>query len=46
MSDLDFATLRCRLCWREFDSPAELAEHEQQEEDGVYAVDTGDDDDG
>jgi hypothetical protein len=41
MSDLDVITFRCRLCWTEFDSPAELAQHEQQEDDGLRPFDEG-----
>jgi hypothetical protein len=36
---MDFDTYECRLCGERFDTPAELAEHEQAEEDREYPID-------
>ncbi len=36
---MDFDDLVCRLCWERFDSPGELAEHEQQEQETLYVID-------
>lgn len=30
---------RCALCWAMFDSPAELADHEQGEEHTLFVLD-------
>ena len=27
---------KCSLCWEQFDTPAELIEHEQQEENTLF----------
>lgn len=35
---MDFDVLVCALCWERFDSPGELAEHEQAEEDRLFML--------
>lgn len=34
---------RCALCWRTFDGPGDLAEHEQQEEETLFTIPWEDD---
>lgn len=36
---MDFNNFECELCWARFNSPGELAEHEQQEQDRLYPID-------
>lgn len=31
---------RCDLCWQQFDTPGELAAHEQEEHDRTFPVDS------
>lgn len=30
----------CELCWQRFDSPGDLAEHEQEEEERLYPLES------